>query len=249
MSVKCIEKYKQKNGNDVLKVILKSTKVFPDAYFYCDASDEELVRSYTWCLARQKQPYVVVTIGSHYSQQQLQFHQEKAFNILNYYPDYINHINGFEFDNVDRNLDVVSQQQNCWCKISKGYVKDKRRRSFVPCIAVNSRHIYAKYVKTEVEACISVYQLELQYEDYMYDFLKDRRKDIDLLDLERTGKISEDEAIYRHILRHAIDNAWYVYRYNLFDYFKDNHISVPTYSLDFEGYMTHPITGQRLCPL
>lgn len=83
----------------------------------------------------------------------------------------------------------------------------------------------------------------------MYDFLKDRRKDIDILDLERTGQISEDEAIYRHVCRYAKDNAWYVYRYNLFEYFTENYISVPAFSIDSDGFMAHPITGQRLCPV
>ena len=41
MAVLRIEKYRQKNGNDVLKVILKPTQRFPEGYFYCDASDEE----------------------------------------------------------------------------------------------------------------------------------------------------------------------------------------------------------------
>ena len=44
MAVKKNEKYRQKNGEDVLKVILKPTQRFPEGYFYCDASDEELVR-------------------------------------------------------------------------------------------------------------------------------------------------------------------------------------------------------------
>lgn len=131
-----------------------------------------------------------------------------------------------EFDDVNANLDVVTNQQNQWYKPSKGHVTD--RRSFHPHLEINSRQIYAKCVRTEVEACQSAYQLEVIYEDYMYDFLKDRRKDIDIPDLERTGQISEDEAVYRHVLRHAADNAWYVYRYNLFKYFADNHISFPS---------------------
>lgn len=164
MAVECIKKYRQKNGNDVLKIILKSTKVFTErAYFYCDASDEELVRQYTWFLRSQKHPYVETHFRSSYS-----------------------------------------------------------------------RRI--------------AYQLELQYEDYRYDFLKDRRKDTDILDLERTGQISEDEAIYRHILRYA-DNAWFYYRYNLTKYFADNRIPLPRYSRDSDGFMIHPITGQQLCPL
>lgn len=109
MAVKCIEKYRQLNGEDVLKVILNSTKSFPKGYFYCDASDEELVKNYTWLLHTQKHPYVVAAIGSsyYYSRQYLLFHQEMAYNILGYHPDYINHINMVEFDNVNRNLDVV----------------------------------------------------------------------------------------------------------------------------------------------
>lgn len=246
MAVECIERYRQLNGINVLKVILKPTKVFPEGYFYCDASDEELVRQYTWFLKSQRQPYIIANC---LGMQNLCFHQEKAFNIRSRYPDCINHINGIEYDNANVNLDVVTSQQNCWCKPSRGYGKDKRFRSFVPHIAVNSRQIWAKCVRTEVEAIQSVYQLEVDHEDYMYDFLKDRRKDTDILDLERTGKISEDEAIYHHVCRHALDNAWYYYRYNLADYFKDNHLKVPAYSIDSDGFMTHSITGQRLCPM
>lgn len=248
MAVDYIEKYRQQNGEDILKVILKPTQKFPDGFFYCDESDEELVRNYTWCLGSQKQSYVIAVFGSYYnySRQFLYFHQEKAYNILGYHPDYINHINMVEFDNVNMNLDKVTNQQNCWSKPSKGYYIVKQ--SFCPKISVNSQHIYAKCVHSEVEAIQSAYLLETQYEDYRYNFLKDRRQDLDLLDMERTGILSEEEVIYRHVCRHAKDNAWYIYRYNLFDYFKDNHIPIPKYSLDSEGFMTSPITGKKLCP-
>jgi len=248
MAVLNIKEYRQLNDNDVLKVILKPTKTFPEgAYFYADACDEKLVRQYTWVLHTKKEPYVRAVIGSSCNQQGLRFHREKARNILKYYPDYINHINGIEFDNTNQNLDKVTSQQNNWCKVSRGYAI--RRKGFLPYVVVNSQQIYAKCVRTEVEACEVAHQLELQYEDYCYDFLKDRRKDLDILDMERTGKISEDEATYHHVLRYAADNTWYVYRYNLFKYFADNHLKVSKYSFDSEGYMTHHITGQRLCPL
>ena len=243
MAVLEVEQYRQLNGEDILKVILKPTQRFPDGYFYCDASDEKLVRNYTWRLQSQKEPYVV---AYYRDMGQLRFHREKAHNILDDYPDYINHINGIEFDNINMNLDKVSQQQNIWCAPSRGYVI--AGRSFVPSIMVNFRNIYAKCTRTEVEACEVAHQLELQYEDYCYDFFKDRRKDADILDLERTGQISEDEAIYRHVLRYA-DNAWYYYRYNLAEYFANNHLKVPAFSTDSDGYMTHPVTGQRLCPM
>lgn len=246
MSVLGIEQYKQKNGEDTLKVLIKPTKPFPNgAYFYCDASDEKLVRQHSWHLMNQRQPYVAADEKT-YSQQHLYFHQEKAFNILGYHPDYINHINMVELDNVDANLDVVTNQQNQWCKPSRGYWI--AGRSFVPCVVINSQQICAKCVRTEVEAIQSAYQLEVDNEDYMYSFLKDRRKDADILDLERTGQISEEESIYRHVLRYA-DNAWYVYRYNLFNYFNEYHLPVPAFSIDSNGFMVHPITGQHLCPL
>lgn len=84
---------------------------------------------------------------------------------------------------------------------------------------------------------------------YMYDFLKDRRGDLDILDLERTGIISAEEATYRHVIRYAKDNAWYYYRYNLEQYFKDNHIPVPDFDLDEQGFMIDKITRKKLCPL
>ena len=126
MAVLNIERYMQKDGTEILKVILKPTKLFPDGYFYCDTIDEELVRSCTWFLGSQRQPYVMANLGSSYNQQKKQFHREKAFNILDKYPDYINHIDGIEFDNVNRNLDKVTSQQNCWSKPSRGYGIDGR---------------------------------------------------------------------------------------------------------------------------
>ena len=247
MAVLNIEKYRQKDGNDILKVIIKSTKTFPEgAYFYADACDEELVRQYTWFLQSQKEPYVVAHCQS-YTDKKIRFHQEKANNISDEHPDCINHVNGIEFDNINMNLDKVTNQQNQCARPSRGYVI--AGRSFRPHIAVNSQQIYNKCVRTEVEAIQSVYQLELQYEDYRYDFLKDRRKDLDILDLERTGQISEEEAVYKHVLRHAADNAWYYYRYNLAEYFANNHLKVPAFSTDSDGYMTHLVTGQRLCPM
>lgn len=151
MSVLGIEEYRQKNGDDILRVILKSTKNFPERYFYCDSYDEELVKKFTWCLMSQKYPYVVAGCWDYYrGTQTKRFHQEKAFNILSYHPDYINHIDGIEFDNINNNLDVVNQQQNLWCKVSKGY--RITGRSFAPFVGINSRQIWGKCVGTEVEA-------------------------------------------------------------------------------------------------
>ena len=49
-------------------------------------------------------------------------------------------------------------------------------------------------------------------------------------------------------MRYAKDNAWYIFRYNLEDYFKAYNVPLPAYSLNIEGRMVHPVTGQILCP-
>ena len=110
------------------------------------------------------------------------------------------------------------------------------------------------YLKTEDEACTGQNYIEqvwlrrkLGNDWYMFDFKKYRRGSEDIIDLERTGQISEEEATYRHILRYS-DNAWYMLRYDLEQYYKDNHIPIPEYRLDESGFMIHPITGQKLCP-
>ena len=247
MSVLSIEQYRQRNGDDILKVILKPTKQFPKGYFYADASDEELVRSHAWCLKSPKQSYVITGYRNYMGAQHRHFHREKAHNILSWYPDCINHINGIGFDNIDFNLDVVTNQQNCWCRPTRGYRKTVE--SFEPYVAVNYQLIHLYCVRTEVEACQSAYFLESKNENYRYDFLRDRRNDLDILDQERIGRISIEEAVYRHVYRYALDNAWYYFRYNLADYFADNHLRVPSYSIDSDGFMIHSITGQRLCPL
>lgn len=82
---------------------------------------------------------------------------------------------------------------------------------------------------------------------YMFNFFHYRRGNEDILDLKRTGRISEDEAVYRHILRYA-DNPWYLLRFGLEEYCKENHLPIPAYSLDLNGFMIHAVTGARCCP-
>ena len=52
MAVSRLEEYRQKDGTDILKVILKSTPTFPNScYFYTDAENIDLVmkdKSWHW---------------------------------------------------------------------------------------------------------------------------------------------------------------------------------------------------------
>lgn len=259
MSVQKIEEYRQKDGTDILKVFCKPTKNYSieENYFYVDAKDKDIVDNYTWGLIKaEKNTYVGACTGSIYDFRNLKLHRELAYKYLGYYPDYIDHINGVAVDNVDENLNVVTNQQNAFNKPSRGYNVNFNRNSFAARVVIMGRTIclYSS-VHLENEVCQLQYKLETEYlrdvlqdDYYVYDFLKDRRNDLDILDLERTGQISSDGATYRHVIRYAKDNAWYYYRYNLEQYFKDNHIPVPDFDLDERGFMIDKITRKKLCP-
>lgn len=267
MAVQKIEEYKQANGVDILKVILEPTKKFPNGYFYAPAEAIDLVEKYTWFLHAEGKNGVGVIANDNDSiylklgkccYNIVLFHT-KLFEFYNNYKwqGDIDHINMIAYDNVDENLEPVTHQQNLFNRISRGYQIDTyyNPASLTACITIDGR-IYRpfKAVKNEADVCnIQNYTEQVWLRDklgdqyYMFDFKKYRRGSEDILDLERTGQISEEEATYRHIMRYA-DNAWYYYRYGLQDYFKQYHIPVPQYRLDEYGFMIHPITGQKLCP-
>lgn len=255
--VERIEEYKQMNGVCILKVFLKPTKKFPNGYFYAPSEAIELVKKYNWLLHQVGNRVAIIAhAGSGYYDKTIYFHKE----LFKFYQGYdwqeeIDHISLVEIDNVDDNLNAVTRQQNGFNRFTKGYSYDNNRGHFQPQIVINSRH-YRPYsvIHREDEACILQNRLEqvdlksiLGTNYYMFDFKKYRRGSEDILDLERTGQISEEEAVYRHIMGYS-QNAWFYLRYNLEDYFRQYHIPVPKYSLDTDGFMVHPVTGQRLCP-
>lgn len=261
MAVKRIEEYKQQNGVDILKVILKPTAKFPMGYFYAPAEAIDLVNQYSWYLHTEgkNQVYVIAHDNSTYPCGIVYFHSK----LFEFYQGYkwqgeIDHRDLIEVDNIDDNLNAVTHQQNNFNKFTRGYKIDTRLKpaSFRACIKTDDRNYYPfKSVRNEAEACSIQNYLEqvwlrekLGSQYYMFDFLKYHRGSEDLLDLERTGQISEEEATYQHVMRYA-DNAWYYYRYGLQDYFKYYNIPVPEYRLDDMGFMINPITGKKLCPI
>lgn len=248
MSVLRVEEY----GN-VLKVVLKPTKTFPVGYFYTDNNSiaRELIESYTWCLHKKSKNICVVTFtGTHNTGLKiLRFHQEYAFRLLNYYPDYIDHINGLEIDNRNENLNEVTNQQNARNRPSIGYHFVAKGNNFQPICKLNDKLLNRGSFHTEPEALLATYQLREEiYSDYNYNFLEDRRDFNFLLSQELEGTISHDKATYQRVKMLVTSNPWYVYRYNLFEYCKQNNIVISSFSLDSQGFMINPVTKQRLCP-
>lgn len=141
------------------------------------------------------------------------------------------------------------------CYIISDYADEIYRRTGIRVSAKENgllgKFSYSSGKLNEDDVCRVQYELINIVSDskgmYSFDFKKYRRGSEDILDLERTGQISEEEATYRHVLQYA-DNAWYMLRYNLEQYYKENHIPIPKYSLDSNGFMVHPITGKKLCP-
>lgn len=255
MSVIRIEEYTTKNSEKVLKVILKPTKKFPEGknFFFTDDNDitRELIESYTWGLSeRNNNLYIVAKTSSLYEvRKTIKFHQEYAYRLLDYYPDYIDHINLLSIDNRDINLNVVNAKQNRLNTQSKGYTFSVKRSYFRPNYNLDGKTYHRGSYKSEPEALIATFNLRQEvYSDYNYNFLLDRREDIDIVDLELTGQISMEEAIYLHVKRYVSNNPWYVYRYNLFDYCQAHNIVIPDFILDKQGFMIDPITKSRLCP-
>lgn len=242
MAVLRVEEY-----GEVLKVILKPTKAFPVGYFYTDNNPAaiELINNYSWFLTKQGRNTCVLT---HNYGTVISFHQEYANKVLDYYPDCIDHINRVELDNRNINLNVVTTQQNIKNQPTRGYIFDARCNCFQPKYKLNYKDNYRGSYKSEPEVLLATYQLRQEvYVDYDYNFYLDRNNDLDILDLEIIGKITTQQATYYHVKRYVESNPWYAYRYNLFDYCKQNSINIPSFSLDSQGFMIDN-TGKRLCP-
>lgn len=268
VAIERIEQYRQLNGTDILKVILKPTKNFPEGsnFFYTETDAEDLVKRYAWYLENSgtKNPKRYVMShgsGDAYSNRIL-FHRELFKQYAGVDTELIiDHFNMVEFDNTDVNLTPVNRQQNTYNKLTRGYtVTDNRYLGgnlyFIPIIGIAGKlkRPFGCKIYKEDEACKLQYELEtvwlkeqLGSDIYNFNILAYRRGSEDILDLERTGQITSEEAIYRHVLKYA-DNAWYLLRYNMEQYFKDNHIPIPEYKLDADGFMIHPVTGKKLCP-
>ena len=238
-----IEEY-EKTG--VAKVFIKSKVPKPINYFYADLEFLYLVKQHNWALHYSRGIYYP------YAWDSGNFHNILANEILgkgNY--DYIDHINHVEIDDIDANLNVVSVVSNQRNRFVIGYsLSGQNVDYFQSGIHLPNRDYISKCFKSELEAIEYRYFLEQNYfKDYSYDFLLDRSHSLDILDLERTGKIDSDEAIYRHILKHVSQNPLFVYRFNLHQYCKDNHIPVPDFDEDEQGFMIDKITRKKLCPL
>lgn len=248
-----IQRFRQQDGLEVLKVWLSPTPQFPNgSFFYCEAKDEDLVRMHpNWSICSQKEPYVKASASIASAVSYYRLHVEIARKYLGYLPEAIDHFNGLEFDCVDSlNLFSVSTEQNGRNKRSKGYLLD-RSGSFNASIKYHGKHIWSNPARTEVEALIDRSRLEKRYySDYSYNFLEDRRTDMDLLMYEREGQWTKEQVIREYLRRH--DNPWFFFRYDLREVYQQYGLPFPQegkdYWFDKSGFMVNK-DGVRLTPV
>lgn len=246
MPIQRIENYKQQDGREILKVIIKPTKKFPyERYFYVDKCFEDLVRSYSWGVYSGSNTDYVRGKG-------MNLHREIAYKCLGHYPICIDHENHVGIDNVCSNLNEVTNSQNSRNRQIRGYTISEPLMTggstFTPMVHTNGELITGKVFYREDEVCYEQFLMELTYlSDYNYDFYKDRKNDLDILDMERTGYISSDLATIMHVEKYVGKNPWYAFRYNLFRYCKHNHIMIPKYYFNNAGRLVDE-NGNILCP-
>lgn len=165
--------------SNVLKVLLKPTRKFPNGFFFCDADAITLVQNYSWCLQRiNNNIYVVAnSYGSH-----LYFQQVYAQQVLGYIPDNIDFYNLSGVDCRDCNLNVISKKSTYKNRPCQGYrYYSTLKNKFQVTIFDNYRFLDEVYCSNEFEAITTAYNMRSHYfKDYNYDFLRDRQHDFDI---------------------------------------------------------------------
>ena len=243
-NIKGYKEFTQKNGEQILKVFLEPTYAFGlgNNYFYISPDRFKEIENEQLHL-RWRNRLAVITKGQSYEQvfKELDFRNKVGIDLSN--------------QNLKDTANVFDRNN----EFNVGY--QLRNGSYVPTIFIlKDNGVYRRYrpsgaFSKEDECCIEQSRLEREFIDpYEYldtnykffDFKEYRLDNLNILDLERTGRLSHDEAIYRHILT-IKDNAWYYLRYGLEDYFKENKIPVPEYDIDADGRMIGK-NGKKLCP-
>ena len=233
-----------KNENIIIEQYISCIKVIGETrsasfYFYTDNAYIDFVMSQLW---HKSGNYIACASGLFHTL----YFNERSFNKSKSL--ILDHIDGVGIDNRIKNLRRADYSKNSFNKQTRGYsVKSNR---FIVRYRSNDVDLPYMTFDNEFDAVHYCFLREDKFQsDFKYNFFTDRRGDLDILDLELTDKISENEALYRHITRYALDNAWYYFRFGLQDYFYENYLEPPTFQLDSDGFMVHPVTKKRLCPL
>ena len=250
------EYYTQKDGTEIIKVFCNN------GYFYCDKADEDIIDNHSFEIGKAGSktnlvvPKTSVRINDRYVTKTFgQMYNKKYYGEYNPDGKVCDHINGVEIDNVSSNLRLASIQQNSYNQFTQGFTVNMRNDKYSQYNTYYSAAVnVAKFpntkkrtlrpfgcVKDEISACKQQYELEnIWLKDYikdnfvMFDFTTFRRFALDILDLERTGQQSHEEAINTYLMQdHIRTNPWYWFRYSLHKFYDRLGVSEPKLNVDY----------------
>lgn len=245
-----VERFTQKDGLRILKVFLKSNKIVPTGdFFYCEEKHEGFLARKSWFLHSSDRPSIVrgTTCGV---SKPFYLHQEIVRQEVGDPTVHADHRNCVKFDDVyEQNLYVATKSEIIHNRRSTGY--RLARNAFYPTVACVSETYVLHCLHSEVEALKAQVALEKEcYTGYMYNFLEDRRSDMDLLIKVREGVLTQEDATYLYLQRYA-RNPWFYFRYDLQETFDYYNLPEPEEGVDFledsEGFMTD-LNGVHLIP-
>lgn len=154
---------------------------------------------------------------------------------------YVSHLNGLYQDNTLENLEIVSREQMLQMRPHQGYFIDINHymTRYLPQVKLDDGSIVKGGVYDyEHEACLRQFELEVEFfGKKRFNFIDDRRFDMDLVDAVYQGNLTKEEAEKEHLRRWVSVNPWFAYRYNLFPKLKRYGIQVPSFRIDAMGAM------------
>lgn len=239
------EYYTQRDGREVIKVLLKPTKTFPKSvsYFYIDKHMEGVVDRYDWKLVDKDLKMVVADIDGC----RVYLHRVVKECMPNmYFPPSTKFymVNNCYRDLISSNIvpwhGRIIEKTVGYKKTEDGFELNKEYRA-----DPEVNEVYA----TEYEAIQHIIDTEAKCSTNRgYLFFNDLGEDMDLVDLLRQGYITEGRARLEHLKRTAYKNPWYMVRYCLYAIMQYNDLKKPDWGTNSEGFICDPTTGETLCP-
>lgn len=232
-----IKDIKLSKNKKYIKVILSN------CYFYIDYNDFDIVFKYRSSLSYHRNGYIqIVNLSLPKSNNRLMFHRlivEKYTRLDK--SIVIDHINGVGIDNrYSYNLRKVSVKENMKNKFSYMYSTSW----FDKCHSFKFQNSYTgKTYNTELDCLYSLYDY---LDNAIFKIELCRSFCLDILDDEIMNELSLDST-FKRICETYLNNAWYVARFNLYDFFNKHNIPIPEFKLNKYGFMVDE-TGLMLKP-
>lgn len=247
MAVQKIEKYRQKDGADVIKVWVSKPR---GKYFYTDAKFIDLVQAHDWYIKKEKGNYYV---KADFKTNETKYLHDIVARSVATDVDADNKdivfLNGVTTDIMFSNLRLVDKKPaGVFSLDSLDYRPNKGGSPFEVYAKEGDKIQYQGTFRNELEALNAICKINWQHRNNIaHQFLTEMSKEPELLDDFRTGKIGSQELMLIKAIKYCSDNPWYAYRYGLVDVCRSYNIGIPPFTIDERGFMVD-LMGCKLRP-